>query len=89
MDTNADNDQFTLGSIKEEVADAPVANPWAVESLEEYLHYCCPECDVKCESKDLFVNHAWFNHKEVSTIRLNVCDCVVIVLLISGKISVH
>ncbi len=65
MDTNEDSDQLTFGSIKEEVADVPITNPWAVESLEEYLHYCCPECDVKSESKDLFVSHAWFTHKEV------------------------
>ena len=22
-------------------------NPWAVETLDVYLHYCCPECDHK------------------------------------------
>ena len=23
-------------------------NPWMVEELEEFLYYCCPECDEKC-----------------------------------------
>lgn len=37
-------------------------NPWVVTYLEEFLFYCCPECDVKCQSKDFFLHHALGNH---------------------------
>ncbi len=37
-------------------------NPWHVQSLEEYLFYWCPECDSKCQTKELFVSHAIFEH---------------------------
>lgn len=33
-------------------------NPWSVEDLDEFLFYCCPECDEKCVSKETFLNHA-------------------------------
>ena len=26
-------------------------NPWEVETLDEYLNYCCPECDHKSKTK--------------------------------------
>ena len=38
-------------------------NPWAqVESLEEFLFYCCPECDTKHPTKSQFVTHALEHH---------------------------
>ncbi len=40
-------------------------NPWAVESVEDFLHYCCPECDVKSQSRDMFLDHALLNHPMV------------------------
>merc|ERR1711881_298161 len=27
-------------------------NPWNVETLNEFLYYCCPECNEKDRSKD-------------------------------------
>ena len=30
------------------------ANPWIVEELEEFLYFCCPECDEKCQAKGHF-----------------------------------
>ena len=33
-------------------------NPWAVGNLEEFLYYCCPECNEKNQSKELFLQHA-------------------------------
>ena len=38
-------------------------NPWDVGNLEDFLYYCCPECDVKVvherdQSRDLFLQHA-------------------------------
>jgi hypothetical protein len=37
-------------------------NPWMVEELEEFLYYCCPECDEKCRAKGPFLQHALCNH---------------------------
>ena len=45
-----------------ELNAAMESNPWIVESLEEFLYYNCPECSEKSNSKDEFIDHAWFNH---------------------------
>ena len=42
-------------------------NPWtSVHTLEEFLYFCCPECDLSRESiyqsRDLFVQHALDHH---------------------------
>ncbi len=49
--------------IKQELGR--VTNPWLVDQLDVFLHYCCPECDLKSQSKDIFVNHAFLNHPQV------------------------
>ena len=36
--------------------------PWIVESLEDFLHYCCPECNDRNQSRDSFIQHALSNH---------------------------
>ena len=36
--------------------------PWNIESLEEFLFYFCPECEVKKQSRDDFLQHALKNH---------------------------
>ena len=33
-------------------------NPWIVNNLDEFLFFCCPECDTQSPSKALFINHA-------------------------------
>ena len=35
---------------------------WKVSQLEEFLYFCCPNCDVKEKSKELFVKHALDHH---------------------------
>ena len=40
------------------------SNPWNVVDLDIYLRYNCPQCEAKCETKDLFVNHAIETHPE-------------------------
>ena len=40
-------------------------NPWMVEELEEFLYYCCPECDEKCRAKGPFLQHALCTHPNV------------------------
>ena len=37
-------------------------NPWAVESLENFLYYCCPECNMRHTSRDVFLQHALNQH---------------------------
>ena len=37
-------------------------NPWCVDNLNVFLYFCCPECDVKDPSKEIFVKHALEEH---------------------------
>ena len=36
---------------------------WNVESLEDFLYYCCPECDNRNPSRDEFLHHALSVHE--------------------------
>ena len=40
-------------------------NPWMVDQLEEFLYFCCPKCDQKCQMRDDFLKHAMEEHSEV------------------------
>ncbi len=42
--------------------DGDDTNPWSAESLDDYNFYCCPECDLKSHSQDIFVSHALQTH---------------------------
>ena len=33
-------------------------NPWKVEDIDQFLNYCCPECDTKQKTKSEFIAHA-------------------------------
>ena len=37
-------------------------SPWSVTNLEEFLYFCCPECEVRDQSKEDFVKHASEEH---------------------------
>ena len=37
-------------------------NPWAVEAVEDFLYFCCPECDVRNRTKEEFFQHAFEHH---------------------------
>ena len=39
-------------------------SPWAVGNLEAFLHYCCPQCEIKDQSQAAFLEHALINHPE-------------------------
>ena len=39
-------------------------NPWNVKSLEDFLYYCCPQCDHKNITKSAFIKHAVVNHSK-------------------------
>ena len=53
-----DNNSFTNKSFKH--------NPWDVGQLEDFLYFCCPECDLTrdtiYQSKELFLQHAMDEH---------------------------
>ena len=38
-------------------------NPWDVPSLDEYLFYCYPECELKTKEYEIFYNHAVIVHE--------------------------
>ena len=38
-------------------------NPWKVMSLDEFLFYCCPECDEKTQDYAEFFHHAVLTHE--------------------------
>ena len=52
--------------IKEEDVGDLKHNPWTVGNLDDFLYYCCPECDNRTQSKQCFINHAYLNHPKVS-----------------------
>ena len=39
-----------------------VNDPWSADNLDEFLYYCCPECNVKNRTKEEFVTHALNHH---------------------------
>ena len=41
------------------------AEPWCVPKLEEYLFFCCPECEDIDHDKFSFIRHAFGSHPEV------------------------
>ena len=48
--------------MKEFMESEELHNPWNVSNLEEFLYYCCPECDCKNKDKEDFVNHVVISH---------------------------
>ena len=48
-------------------------NPWSAKIVEDFLYFCCPECDVKDQFKDSFIQHALENHPNS---RENFLSCV-------------
>ena len=41
-----------------------ISNPWNVDTLEEFLYYCCPECDLKSKDYTQFYDHAVHSHQK-------------------------
>jgi hypothetical protein len=42
-------------------------NPWAVENIEAFSFYCCPECDFKSKDGDHFERHALESHNRAKS----------------------
>ena len=49
-------------------------NPWSVKNIEEFLYFCCPECNEKDRSKELFLKHALEEHPNSKECVLNNLD---------------
>ena len=56
--------QMMLNDVKQN-------NPWDVSSIFDFNYFCCPECDIKLQLKQDFINHASYNHPWVSKINGN------------------
>ena len=39
-------------------------HPWDVTTLDDFLYYCCPECDLKVKDQDFFYAHAVQSHSK-------------------------
>ncbi len=61
MDMSADIVDKSV-SASGNVGTGSNSNPWLVTTLDQFLQYCCPECDDKSKSKESFVNHAILHH---------------------------
>ena len=42
--------------------DSDDNNQWNVSSIDEFIQYCCPDCDVKEKNKEEFIRHALSKH---------------------------
>ena len=50
-------------------------NPFAVDSLQQFSYYCCPKCpNVKLQTKQKFVQHAFENHPNDAIALYNIHD---------------
>ena len=49
-------------------------NPWAVSRIEEFLYFCCPECDERIQSRNKFIQHALKKHKKSRTYLAHISD---------------
>ena len=49
----------------------PQNSPWNVESLEDFLYYCCPECPDRNQSRDDFIQHAIITHPKSNEYLVN------------------
>ena len=49
-------------------------NPWAVENIEAFSFYCCPECDFKSKDGDHFERHALESHNRAKSFFIALSD---------------
>ena len=45
-------------------------NPFDVETIDEFLFYCCPQCDTKCKDGKDFIEHARKTHTQAKKVQL-------------------
>ena len=39
-------------------------NPWSVPNIEDFLFFCCPECNTRDKLKDAFIQHGLDCHPD-------------------------
>ena len=61
-------DQPKPVTIKIDPDQVQVTNPWHSNNLEDYLYYCCQECDVKTKDHVEFYSHAIQNHVQAKEV---------------------
>ena len=47
----------------DQTADPLDLNPWTSPNIDDFLHYCCPECDLKTKDGHTFYEHAIHAHE--------------------------
>ena len=52
-----------------------MGNPWAVEQIEDFLYFCCPECDHKCKCRNSFIEHGLNRHPNCKETLLKFMCC--------------
>jgi hypothetical protein len=67
-DSDEDKDKDTLKFSDE--------NPWAVDSLNKFLFFNCPECDFKVQDQLAFQYHAIESHYQVHMERISVTTTI-------------
>ena len=66
---------FKRNFAENSLSNETTSNPWTlVSQLEEFLYFCCPECNEKYQSKELFIKHALDCHpnSKESILKFNV-----------------
>ena len=48
-------------------------NPWSVPNVDAFLYYCCPECNERNQSRELFLKHAFEVHPSSKDSLVDVC----------------
>ena len=59
-----------MGSDQTNMNEDEKFNPWDVNELEEFLFFCCPECDDRSPTKASFINHALIQHPRVRKLNI-------------------
>ena len=59
-------------SNEQQIVTVLTFNPWQVSNLDEFLFYCCPQCDHRAKDHQEFVVHAINEHEEAREVLLKV-----------------
>ena len=60
--SNSCNVENTLNNISAD-DNFSSSNPWtSISKIEELLYFCCPECEEKNQSREIFIKHALDKH---------------------------
>ena len=54
--------------------DLQSENPWNINSIYEFQYFNCPTCEFKNNSKQVFIDHAFNDHKEAIEYLKNIDD---------------